>query len=573
MITKPRQPSRAQGYVPQNRGPHQALTTSVAPLRPKMNPAKDIREQVPPINQQRTVPSTPVPFTMEDLNINENSLREPYRRRMKEMKRAIHWGQRKLLLSEIEFFTLYWDPNVIPRPLCVYAGSAPGIHISLLSKMFPVFTFHLYDPKPFKIVNSERITIFNEYFTDEVAARYGNRDDVFFVSDIRTIGYKEVMDEELEKRGVLKTLVERGIKYFNPDASNIPSDLIGLYKQASNATTDRIETQIWKDMEIQQEWVLNMNPAHAFIKFRLPYVYEGDRFVQYLKGSVFWQTWAPQSSTETRLKPTKNANGVYELADWSILEYEEWNFYHNSTIRETVSYLNPFTNTAKPISEPELSNDYDSTSEAYILMLYYQKIGINNLDLIYPKVIKLSELITRSLNPGLESNNPDYKTLAKKRAVTSKIFVRSHDSFKAKVQISKPPPSKSVPSQPFQFTNIQLSSIPPSSSKPSLNLAPPTVPSLNLAPSTVPSLNLAPTVPSLNLAPSTVPSLNLTPPTVPSLNLAPYRSITQFGTLYRSITQFGTLYRPITQFSTPYRSINQFGTLSEWTGSIGFNPA
>ncbi len=46
----------------------------------------------------------------------------PYRRRKGEEKTVVHWGQRKLLLSEIEFLTLYGQEG---HPV-VYAGAAPG---------------------------------------------------------------------------------------------------------------------------------------------------------------------------------------------------------------------------------------------------------------------------------------------------------------------------------------------------------------------------------------------------------------------------------------------------------------
>src|SRR5436853_6153729 len=110
-----------------------------------------------------------IPFTIQDLSINNKSLRRKYERRTGDAKISIHWGQRKLLLNEIEFFTLYWDQKLIPKPLCVYAGAAPGIHITLLSQMFPAFTFHLYDPAEFKIKETPKIKIFNGLFTDDIA--------------------------------------------------------------------------------------------------------------------------------------------------------------------------------------------------------------------------------------------------------------------------------------------------------------------------------------------------------------------------------------------------------------------
>lgn len=86
-------------------------------------------------------------------------------RRRGERKSTVHWGQRKLLLSEIEFLTLYSEPGIT----VVYAGAAPGTHIGYLSRLFPeVSRFVLVDPSPFTCQPSDRIVVRNEYMTTEV---------------------------------------------------------------------------------------------------------------------------------------------------------------------------------------------------------------------------------------------------------------------------------------------------------------------------------------------------------------------------------------------------------------------
>lgn len=77
----------------------------------------------------------------------------------------MHWGQRKLLLSEIEFLTLFSEPGVT----VVYAGAAPGTHTASLARLFPeVHQFVLVDPSPFIAKSSDRIVVRQEYFTAEV---------------------------------------------------------------------------------------------------------------------------------------------------------------------------------------------------------------------------------------------------------------------------------------------------------------------------------------------------------------------------------------------------------------------
>src|SRR5437588_8435378 len=59
----------------------------------------------------------------------------------------LHWGQRKLLNSEIDFLTNHTDSKT--NYICVYAGAADGQHMPYLSSLFKNISFHLYDPAKF----------------------------------------------------------------------------------------------------------------------------------------------------------------------------------------------------------------------------------------------------------------------------------------------------------------------------------------------------------------------------------------------------------------------------------------
>jgi hypothetical protein len=84
------------------------------------------------------------------------------------------------------------------KPIVVYAGAAPGNHIPILSDLFPEIEFHLYDPAPFKINPSNKIKIYNQYFLDKDALDWKNKDNVYFISDIRTSDYHVKTEEENE---------------------------------------------------------------------------------------------------------------------------------------------------------------------------------------------------------------------------------------------------------------------------------------------------------------------------------------------------------------------------------------
>jgi hypothetical protein len=152
---------------------------------------------------------------------------------------------------------------------------------------------------------------------------------------------------------------------------------------------------------------------------RLPYSPDGSNInLEYLSGTVYWQVWPGPTSTETRLKPLRNASGTYEKTIWSNLQYEEWAFYHNSVEREQMFYLNSFFDNRDPIDYPELLNDYDSAAEAFILATYsFSQCIIDTLD-VYQNVKMLSNSMTRALN----RNRPAYNSLSLSKK-------RKHDSY------------------------------------------------------------------------------------------------------------------------------------------------
>lgn len=320
-------------------------------------------------------------LNLKDLYVNEFSNRSVYHPRPLQKKKALPWGQRKLLLSEIEFFTLYWNPKEDPSPLCVYAGAAPGTHLLILSQMFPEIKFDLYDPREIK-VSGENFTVYQEYFTEEIAKKYQGK-NVFFISDIRTAEYEKEQEKELRKVKVKRSDI------------NMPFSLVQdpKIKQALRNAEKTVEKYIWDDMLMQQRWVEIMNPKEALLKFRLPWPLEGRDFnVMYLAGTVFWQIWAQQASTETRLVPKKKNNKYYQDS-WSVKEYEELCFYHNNTTRETKRFLDPLTMKDQDIDPPELLDDFDSCAEILVLQKYLEKIENPKTD-----VLELSTFITWGLN-------------------------------------------------------------------------------------------------------------------------------------------------------------------------------
>lgn len=316
--------------------------------------------------EQDIVVDDDIEFTEDMLQLSPNAPSREYYSRKKEgeIKKMVHWGQRKLLLSEIEFLVYFWDPKHTPNPIVVYAGAACGDHIPILPTLFPqIKELHLYDPAPFSISATDKIHIYQRLFTEDDARTWSKRDDVLFISDIRTGDHTKMSSDDNERA-------------------------------------------IIRDMELQKAWVEIIQPAQAHLKFRLPYSDFDKEYMKlhYFDGHVLLQPWAPHTSTETRLVPKKD-EGEYKMRDWDAVVYEEQLFYHNTVYRSHQLYKNPFNkllerrkrkkNPCIPIHPPELSNDYDSLAEVYILQAYFRKFGrkITEQD-----ICNLSDRLTKALN-------------------------------------------------------------------------------------------------------------------------------------------------------------------------------
>lgn len=309
---------------------------------------------------------------------------------------STHWGQRKLGMALIQFLTFYWDPQTNPNPIVVYAGAAPGTNISVVSELFPRVQWELYDPGNFDIKATDKIHLHQEYFTDDVAKKWANRNDILFVSDIRRPIYTE-------------------------ESAQVESELI-----------------IWEDMQSQARWYGIMKPVKAQLKFRLPFVSPElskvfKKNVPYLDGDVFKGVWAPEHSTESRLVPRG-----YDYVYWDIKKYESQMFYFNIHVRGVKKYLNPFYTEeyAKlPIDPPELLNDYDSLAETYIWIFYLQKSWGGDAATL-DNVKNMSHLLTF----GLNNYNPDkskWLTIHKKRIETKIHELKSKRKY-AQKELRKP---------------------------------------------------------------------------------------------------------------------------------------
>lgn len=281
------------------------------------------------IKARAAIPTTPQVWDRSRLYYTPREPMISYVRRTKEYKTVVKWGQLKLILSEIQALTTFWDPAQVPNLTVVYAGAAPGHHFTLLSEMFPTVEWHLYDPSPFHgVEQGGKIHLYNQYFTDGDATRWSGRNDVFFFSDIRTVSHLTTTGEGVEK----------GIS---------------------------------GDMEMQQRWVQIMDPYQAHLKLRMPYLETGQMAnINYLAGHIMFQSFNGPTSTETRLVPVRDESGRYYQAKYDLREYEDRLFYHNAVIRERCIYdIGPYP------TDEDLGRNFDAAHLLTVISDYLSFVG------------------------------------------------------------------------------------------------------------------------------------------------------------------------------------------------------
>jgi hypothetical protein len=315
-----------------------------------------------------------LPFTRI---ITDDFPAEKYSSRKYATRHYSHWGQRKLLLSEIEFLNVFYKKydKKFKNIIVIYVGSAPGTHIIYLIKLFPDVKFILYDPRDFNknLHTHKNITIHQQYFTNECAEKQLNN---------------------IKKKSTALLFI---------------SDIRG---DNANLTQKEIEINVKNDHKLQYEWVKILNPELSMLKFRLPWDTEK---TTYLKGDIYLQAYAPLSSTETRLLVEKNAPDM----EYDNKKYEEQLFYFNKYYREA-EFSNILSDTNIK-HKKGLTDKYDNVAEINILHDYL-KFNSQSTDDIKESIINMSDEISKTMsdNRGLYTIQPlnNEKNLLMKKIIS-----------------------------------------------------------------------------------------------------------------------------------------------------------
>lgn len=251
--------------------------------------------------------------------LNQLKYRMTYAESQKHKTCEKHFGQMKLLMTEIHFLSKYYKNGM----LVLYVGAASGYHIKKIMELFPKIEFDLYDPLKFDIQPSNKIKIFNQFFGDDDAKKYSNmKRDIIFITDIR----------------------------------GEPQNM----KESDEGYEAEFEKIVNEDMKRQLRWTRIIKPVASSFKFRLPFTGKMD----YLDGDVWLQSYSP-ASTEMRLF-TSDYN---KMITYDCKEVDEKLAYFNC--HERCDRSKKWENAMKKY---EIKNHWDNAYCLDIISFYLRKI-------------------------------------------------------------------------------------------------------------------------------------------------------------------------------------------------------
>lgn len=329
------------------------------------------------------------PITLKDFKE-----RIPYKEKGTDERICIvKWGQRKLLLTCLQFLTIaikkYKKLYDEEKLFVLYVGAGDGTNIFVLSKMFPKLKFELFDDHfDEKILqNQKNIKLFIKYFFDEDAEKYKNKGKyMLFISDIRTTRRKDepanidIYNNSLKQFNwinIMKPLLSH-LKFrclFNTEKLILDDETFNLHKKIfeDNLSNNEIEQQTIHELK-------------------------------YNKGKIFFQPWTGPTSSETRLLVKQKKIG--QMINYLSSDYENALYAFNH-MKHTTHYDATIDN---------LCDCYDCNLELYIINNYlklfnFDKQRANNYSIYFNYILRIPYKTFKLKN----KNNFDFEALKKLR--------------------------------------------------------------------------------------------------------------------------------------------------------------
>jgi hypothetical protein len=345
-----------------------------------------------------------IPETINDLTNKAQYLGDA-----RDFQSRCHWGQKKLLLSEIQFLTKVCqklNTKSLKDYAVVYVGAAHGFHFPILYNLFPELIWLLYDPARFSKEahmhpQKQKVKIFNQFFTDETikhAKQNAENRKILFISDIRL-----TPDEE----AVMKDMISQARWSVDLDADYM---LLKYKPPYEDENAKQYKTNTIDDLQINPKYIKN------------PDLKADDKTFLYLKGDVYIQLFAHIHSVELRLMVEK-VNGKYEMDTINYGEIEKKMFSFNTNLRiswstENYDFLDYI---------PGYDSSIECVMEYNIIKNYYEYIhNIKDNNIIIQKMFDMAFFHEKLAHTTFINCN--YDTMVQ----TIKKFERENDDNKLK---------------------------------------------------------------------------------------------------------------------------------------------
>tara|TARA_R110001599_G_scaffold353841_1_gene599813 strand:+ start:22381 stop:25320 length:2940 start_codon:yes stop_codon:yes gene_type:complete len=308
----------------------------------------------------------------------------PYRESTTRYVGGIHWGQRKLLLSEIDFFTQNLKAG--EKAVAIYIGACPFDHGPALLDRFPDLNMLLFDPRD----NWSKELRSNKY-QERIKIVTGFLDEKEIETIVGRISAKMQLSNNEKK------------KYF----------FISDIRNMSNGDNGIVENQlnIHLDMQLQKNLAIKLYEGLSKIgidlicslKFHLPFVYEiGNEDYEYGKGTLHTQPWARPHSAELRLW----WNPKDGMTTYNKRKLEDIMMYHNMINRDQNYGELPFD---------KYDGCHDCHYEVQILTNYVRKFGNRDINIEDElRINNVSESIDRLMNMTLKEHSNNVRVYSEK---------------------------------------------------------------------------------------------------------------------------------------------------------------
>ena len=216
-------------------------------------------------------------ITYEDLNV-----RIPYVYRSNMRYSTIHLGQRKLFLTELEFFNVigpHYTKNK-NQVLCIYAGAAPSNHTWLLSELFPRIKWLLIDPNVFDLTIDKSRTSHRDVPNDEII--HITYEGKTTKDENKNAKIKNIEDLSNLASYMIKTPARFTIlqDFMTDELADILHELHLVYNILFISDIRTLEKGcnfpsnydiIWNSA-MQFSWISRLKPDFYMVKYRTPYL-------------------------------------------------------------------------------------------------------------------------------------------------------------------------------------------------------------------------------------------------------------------------------------------------------------